>query len=64
MNSVNVVYRFEYFPGTGGWYVRLRRVENAEILMVSEAYTRRWSAKRAATRMARAFVAAAVAAAT
>ncbi len=37
------------------WYVRLRRVENGEILMVSEAYTRRWSAKRAAQRMARAF---------
>lgn len=36
------------------WYVRLRS-DNHEVLMVSEAYTRRWSAKRAATRMGRAF---------
>lgn len=60
-SSWNLVYRFEYFPEqlAGGanapHYVRLRRVENGEILMVSQRYTRRWSAKRAATRMSRAF---------
>lgn len=63
--SVNITYRFEYFPqgqlvNTGmskitSWYVRLRRVENGEILMVSESYSRRSSAKRAAIKMAKAF---------
>lgn len=59
-SPLNLVYRFEYFRGgafksSSHWYVRLRRVENGEILMVSEAYTRKWSAKRAATKMARSF---------
>jgi hypothetical protein len=56
-------YRFEYFPGAGQtaaglvvvpWFVRLRS-DNGEILVVSEAYTRKWSARRAARRMGRAF---------
>ncbi len=51
----NENYQFEYFPGEAQWYVRLRAIKNDKILMVSEAYTRKWSAKRAATRMAKAF---------
>lgn len=49
-------YRFEYFPGANerAWFVRMRS-DNGEILIVSEAYTRKWSAKRAAWKMGRAF---------
>lgn len=72
MTKWNMEYRFEYFQGEGrlvntgmskiggAWFVRLRRINNGEILMVSEGYTRKWSAKRAAVKMARAFGAAAV----
>lgn len=49
-------YRFEYFPGSVDreWFVRLR-ADNGEIVLVTEAYTRRWSAKRAARKMGAAF---------
>lgn len=54
-------HRLEVFPGLDNrapdrtaWYVRLRD-DNGQILMVSEAYTRRWSARRAANRMGDAF---------
>lgn len=43
------------FPGTNGeWFVRLR-AGNGQTTFISEGYTRKWSAKRAARRVARMF---------
>lgn len=51
MNHVEVFRERRYlFPGRRSqWYVRLKS-SNGEILAVSEAYSSKWSAKRAARR--------------
>jgi uncharacterized protein YegP (UPF0339 family) len=43
--------RLEIHRGQDGqWYIRLRAA-NGEIVLASEGYTRRWSARRAARRL-------------
>ena len=37
------------FKGADGWYIRLV-APNGQVTLVSESYTRKWSAKRAAKR--------------
>lgn len=41
--------RIQVFPGKDGWHYRVRSI-NGQILLVSESYTRRASALRAARR--------------
>lgn len=50
-------YRVEWFRGladTRAWFVRVR-ADNDEIVLSSEAYTRKWSAKRAAHKIGKTF---------
>ena len=44
----------QYYPGVDGWYVRVVS-SNGKIMLDSEAYSRKWNAKRAANRAAKVF---------
>lgn len=45
----------EYFLGTDGqWYVRLKG-RNGRTVAITEGYTRKWSAKRSARNIGKAF---------
>ena len=44
----------QYYPGGDGWYVRVVS-SNGKIVLDSEAYSRKWNAKRAAKKAASVF---------
>lgn len=48
MNVIHV------FSGADGWYIRIVSA-NGQTILVSESYTRKWSAKRAARRISAVF---------